>query len=725
MQAKLIAAIAVAAAFAVAVSRAIADDESDRKYIISQIDSKLQSVVGELSGLERKSDERDVDDAQSYMRDVERLVDDLKRVKGSDATAERIVSSYPDYIREFRRSADELKKLKLRQPRASELVRRCKTFDAELVARANATKDDPRGAEELTEYARNHGRNADELMREASREWSEVERNRDDVRRFSASEGRWSDVRRSLHDSAENIARAWRDEWDKAKRECDEAVKGPRHREVERVLDRLASSRAGRADLRNKIDELLSRLQDRVKDVESHSDGSNIRTALSLTKELESHLERLGKAAGDDADSRRIASTWSSWLPALRTALEALEQMKFNQRRSDDGASKCETAQRALQDTVRRYVGDPTLHAQGIVDLPAEADRVGMPIKTGIEKASEVDRSMEDWLRKAKAFDKSEGRWRDVTYNLHSSADRVFQHWRKHFEAMKKACEYLVQGKDQPDVKRAVDEMMRDTSAAGENYRKLRDEFNRWKAEVNKLREFSAQDLEEIRREMCNMLDHDDLKSVNAVANRWAAQISSVYGSIMGSGDRIKRAADDLIAKKRALKAAPKAKDSVDAILESISKIKDRQLLGSNNPALIARSQYGTSMHKSMQTGCDAREVVVKASYCDNPHPERRDCVIDCIRGCKIVEIKPANSRAEALGKEQVAAYVVGVKRMYASLGDAMFDGKLTVLRGCVDRVKNELVVASDVEKYDFCPKAEELGAVPGEVAAELPEVPQ
>jgi hypothetical protein len=78
---------------------------------------------------------------------------------------------------------------------------------------------------------------------------------------------------------------------------------------------------------------------------------------------------------------------------------------------------------------------------------------------------------------------------------------------------------------------------------------------------------------------MCNMLEHDDSKRVNAVA---------------------KRTADDLIAKKRALKAAPKVKDSVDALLESISKIKDRQLLGANNPALVARSKYGTSMHKSV-----------------------------------------------------------------------------------------------------------------------------
>ena len=50
------------------------------------------------------------------------------------------------------------------------------------IAKANAVKDDPDGANELSEHAKTVGRKGEELMSEAARQWSEVERNRDDAR---------------------------------------------------------------------------------------------------------------------------------------------------------------------------------------------------------------------------------------------------------------------------------------------------------------------------------------------------------------------------------------------------------------------------------------------------------------------------------------------------------------------------------------------------------------
>ena len=61
-------------------------------------------------------------------------------------------------------------------------------------------------------------------------------------------------------------------------------------------------------------------------------------------------------------------------------------------------------------------------------------------------------------------------------------------------------------------------------------------------------------------------------------------------------------------------------------------------------------------MHIAMQKSCDASEITISSSYCDNPNPKRRDCKLDCVRGCTIVEIKPDNSAAENLGQRQVDA---------------------------------------------------------------------
>jgi hypothetical protein len=88
----------------------------------------------------------------------------------------------------------------------------------------------------------------------------------------------------------------------------------------------------------------------------------------------------------------------------------------------------------------------------------------------------------------------------------------------------------------------------------------------------------------------------------------------------------------------------PKVKDGVDAILESIRKVKDYELQGSNNPLLRAYIQYGVDTHKSKQASCDANEILIRSGYCDNPNPKRKDCKLDCVKGCTIVEIKHARA---------------------------------------------------------------------------------
>lgn len=302
----------------IAAGLVLADDESDRRSLMSQIESKLESTASKLDSLERRSDSSYIDDAQSLVNEVSRFVDDLKRVKGSDSSADRVVSYYPDYIKDFRTASNELKKLKNRQGQAADYVRQCKDWNAAMVAKANATKDDPDGAGELAEYARTIGRKGEEQMAEASRQWSEVERNRDDTKRFSASEGKWSGIRSNMQSSADSIARIWRDDWDNAKRACEEVVKKENHRDVERVLRTLTDSRAMRAELRRKLDEQLDTLSDRLKDVQSQSGTSYIDYAFENVKQIETLLERLKNAAGDDRDARAIASTWSNWIRPLR-----------------------------------------------------------------------------------------------------------------------------------------------------------------------------------------------------------------------------------------------------------------------------------------------------------------------------------------------------------------------------------------------------------------------
>lgn len=698
---------------AVVLGVAFADEESDRKErneLIPKIERSLEQAANELSGLESDSDAGDVNDALGYIREVESYVNDLSRVKGSDSTANNMVGYYPGYIRDFRSAAEELKKLKEKQRLAEQTVTTCKAFDQEMTQKAQNSKDEPRAAEELREFAKSVGRKGEDVMNEAQRKLSEVERHRDDAKRFSASDGKWSNVRSYMHSSADAVARIHKDDYEKARRECEEVIKRERHREVEKALGRLANSSTGRAELRKKINELLVTLSERVRSVESQSGHGYVRGAIEISKEIESQLERLRGAQGDDDEAKRIAANWPQWTRELRVALEALEEMKKTQNRADEGAGKCDTAERALQEKIRGYVGEPTQHEAAIRSLPEEADRIGNPIKSGIEKAGESNRSMGEWFNKARNFSQSEGEWSRVTSNLKDSADRVHGHWKEKYGAMVKSCERLVLGRDNPDVKKAVEEMSRDTSKAGENYRALRDEFNRWKADVDKLREFSEKDLEEVRKELCAATDADELGATFEIADRWAREINGLYGTITGTGDRIKRQADELVARKRALKAAPKVKDGVDKILASIAKLKSHQIEGSNNPMLKAYAAYGVKQHDSLQGSCSAKEITISSSYCENPNPKRRDCRLDCVKSCTVVEIKP--SGAKSLGERQAEAYWKGLRKMYVEYkkeGKNMFEGKFSVFKDCEASDKSELKIDYRVEVYDFCPAATDL----------------
>ncbi|HSN24997.1 MAG TPA: hypothetical protein VLT45_01895, partial [Kofleriaceae bacterium] len=313
--------VGVVLAVAVGTNLVLANDDSDRRDLLDRIDRKLDAAAQELSNLDRKSDTSDLDDAQSDMREVEELVNDLKSVKGDDSTANHVVDAYPDYIHDVRDALAKLRDLKMHQPDAPGYLQQCRALDAAMTAKANATTDDPDGATALREFARTTGQKGADLLSDAAREWNDLQHDHDDARRFSASEGHWSDVRSNLISDDDAIADSWRDNYDKAKSACEEVVKREHHRDVERELDKLANSSEGRADLRRRIDEQVDALADRINGVESQSDDSSVKAALDNAQQIESLLGKLGDAAGDDREARTIASTWPARVKQLRESL--------------------------------------------------------------------------------------------------------------------------------------------------------------------------------------------------------------------------------------------------------------------------------------------------------------------------------------------------------------------------------------------------------------------
>ena len=144
-----------------------------------------------------------------------------------------------------------------------------------------------------------------------------------------------------------------------------------------------------------------------------------------------------------------------------------------------------------------------------------------------------------------------------------------------------------------------------------------------------------------------------------------------------------------------------KVKAKIDATLASIDKVRAYQLEGSNNPLFKARTSYGVDEHNRRQGSCNAKEILIRGD-CDNPHPDRTDCKIDCMKGCTLIEIKPKSQRE--LGFRQAAAYLEALETKFARDKRDMFKQRdLAYFEQCVSSDGTHLAISTDVDTYDFC----------------------
>ena len=678
-----------------------ADNESDRKRYLGEIEARLASATSELSGFESDSDDGDLNDAAGHVREVASLVDALDDVKDDDGVAREIVARYPRHVDDWQRAAAALRELKRKQAVAPGYLRSCTAWDEALRERARTSKDDPRAAEDLSTFAKSVGRQAQELVAEAERLRDQLEDAAEEVARFSADQNNWRGLRDATRGAAESIWRRWDREVADARRACEEVAKGERHRDVEAALGRLASSKAGRAELRGKLDTMLGLIADRIDGAASHTDASRVNGAVELTREVGSLLERLRSAQGDDDAIRKLASEWPAWNDELRGSLEALRAMKEDQRGADAGEARCLALERELQEQIKTVLATPTRHKDGASELLGAAARLGNEWLPKLAKADEGDRRMQEGHERARRFSRSDPPWGAIRDRLHASADAIRNHWNERYRAARKQCELLALGTAHPDVKSAVAELGKNVAAMSDSSKALYAELNQWDADIGALRDFTSRDMAEIRAALCAAPDAGEYEEAIAVADRWASQLTAQYGTILGRAERLKQAADALAAKGRSRTRMDNVKRRVDETLASLAKVKDHQLQGANNPLFKTYTAYGVNKHAELQGGCDAKEIAI-TDTCSNPHPRRKDCRIDCMRGCTVVEIKPLSQRS--LGDDQARAYLQGLERKFAAKGMDMFkENGLDYFRQCLTSDRTALDLDWRVDTYEFC----------------------
>ncbi|HET9989998.1 MAG TPA: hypothetical protein VFQ65_15815, partial [Kofleriaceae bacterium] len=293
--------------------------------------------------------------------------------------------------------------------------------------------------------------------------------------------------------------------------------------------------------------------------------------------------------------------------------------------------------------------------------------------------------------------------WSDVKDRFRDAVSRMISYWNDRFSPIDSACKRLALGDQHPDIVRAIADLGTYTGNVKQTVRQLKHDYNAWLADARKVREMTDQDHKELRDLMCTKgVDEQDITDkVNALADRWASQISSAYGTLLGQSDRLgERGTSDKLAK---YKGAKEVVDGLKANRATLEKIKASDLQGSNNPKIKVKMQYGTQYHASWS--CSGyKEFPISSAYCTNPIRSGSGCIADCVvtgSTCKIIELKPDNDEAKKMGKTQALAYEAGLLKWFVDNKDALLK-QFPDIGKCVSDGK--LVTDNDVETYKFCP---------------------
>jgi hypothetical protein len=434
-------------------SLALADDESDRKNLIEDIEDELEEAADDLEDLDDESSSSQVGEADRHIETMSGLVDKLANVKGDDSTANYMVDRYRGWVGPFRESTGALRKLKDGQPTLREMAGVCTTLDKQLGEQiaSYVGKEDPAGAEELPKLGESLRRNVDDRWKTADEMRRNMERWRETAKRFSESHGEWSGVRSALHASADDVFRAWEGDWKLGEQACVDLRRGKDHPKIEEAVKQLATFAKGRDELIKEAEATLDAAAQLLSGSEGDSDDGDLVAAQNKAADLEQTLARLARAKGADRRAGEIAEKWPRYVEAYKFATRQLVELKRSQFVLGNAVTRCKADDEALGDFLGRYQ-DPS----GIPAIEAKATEMQAPIVIALDKAREQNNRMSQWNDNAQKLNLSEGKWSYVSGYVRSAAQGMFEQWRKSLELAEQACGNLAKGTAHPKVEQTV-----------------------------------------------------------------------------------------------------------------------------------------------------------------------------------------------------------------------------------------------------------------------------
>lgn len=445
----------------------------------------------------------------------------------------------------------------------------------------------------------------------------------------------------------------------------------------------------------------LSRMSDKLSGIGGKSSSNDIDESIRDADRVKEQANKLRSLNAQNDPGKTMANSYPDWVNKFQESARYLRQMKDAQLKANDArlTERCNDANLAQRRMINDFVDKKD--RKGVSQIQNEAENLGRIYGDELKKMEETHREMERWKGYSRSFSESHGKWSDVRSQLNDGANDIWDKWSRRMEESRYKCQDIAKGKDNPAVVEALGKLGSHNKQMEDIYKEVRSDFYRWRTDLNSFRTAALQDAREIKDLFCSDLDWE--RRVQAVADKYASELRGKWDRLTSDRDRMLNRCDLLIS--MGSENAPKLKRMIVQAYDRMEPVKNGELQGSNHPKIRAHIEKGKSEHNSRQSGCDMKETPIDSSWCKNPHPDRRDCRLDCVKGCTIIEIKPNNSGEIKMGGEQVLAYKNAFEKMWDQKKEEMFtmdSGRYAHLKRCVS--SSTFRVEMFVETYGFCP---------------------
>lgn len=204
------------------------------EMIYDSIDRQLSEMASNLDGLASDSDDSDIRGAERKADDIEKLLEQLDRIKGNDGEARRRLETGKNLVRAVREAMRHLRTLKQSQFLSDRAPEKCRDASSALreFIRGFLDKRRTEGTRQIPLRARALGEPIKVGLAKTDEHHPQMERALSEVQRFDPSEGRWREVKDKLRASASAIFDHWKKAREAAHTECNELAKGDQNKEV-------------------------------------------------------------------------------------------------------------------------------------------------------------------------------------------------------------------------------------------------------------------------------------------------------------------------------------------------------------------------------------------------------------------------------------------------------------------------------------------------------------